>query len=201
MVQGAAQKYTCSEACCQVDPGRFCCADHTKPDSSFKKLGLGLCLYFKFMKHSTIVFMIISILALISCLICILVGSQNGFNPTSNYQTFLFSTTLGVFSSEHVKCQYQKLSNSSSATNSLNISIGLSCPYGQIKFIGPTYSTQSSNTLYNCKAESRRYESGDTTYVVSNALYTATCTNQKTCTINFASLPIANNFTTVAYSY
>ncbi len=124
-------KYTCNEACCLVDPGRFCCANTTKPDSSFQKLGLGLCLYFKFMKHSTIVFLIISILTLMSCLICLLVGNQNGFSPTSNYQTFLFSTTLGVFSSERVKCQYQKLSNSSALNT--NLSIALTCPYGQVK--------------------------------------------------------------------
>lgn len=144
--EGAIEKYTCGEACCVVQPGSFYCCKTTTPDSSFKKLGLGLCLYFKFMKHSSVVFMAIAVLTIFSCMICLLVSAQNGFALTADYQTFLFSTTLGAFSAERIKCQYQKLPTTASA-----LDFTINCPYGKVSLIGPVYSTQSLSTLYNCK--------------------------------------------------
>ena len=72
---GIIEKYTCCESCCTVDPGNFCCCNTKQPDSSFRKLGLSLCLYFKFMKHSTIAFIFITLLSVVSCLICYLVAN------------------------------------------------------------------------------------------------------------------------------
>jgi hypothetical protein len=149
---GSIDKYSCCESCCTVDPGSFCCCDTKQPDSSFRKLGLGLCLYFKFMKHATLVFLIVALLTLLSCLLCYLVATQNGFTPTADYQTFLFSTTLGAFSSEHVKCQYIKLP----AAPAL-VTYSLSCPNGRVSYYGATYSSQSYNNLYNCKNEIKNY--------------------------------------------
>jgi hypothetical protein len=72
---GTIEKYTCCESCCTVDPGSFCCCTSKQADSSFRKLGMGLCLYFKFMKHSAITFCFITFLTIISCLICYLVAN------------------------------------------------------------------------------------------------------------------------------
>lgn len=73
--EGTTEKYTCHEACCLVNPGYFCCCKATEPDSSFRKLGLGLCLYFKFSKHSIAILGPIVVLALLAVLICIWVSS------------------------------------------------------------------------------------------------------------------------------
>lgn len=85
----------------------------------------------------------VALLTIISCFICYWVSVENDFSTISDYQTFLFSTTLGVFSSEHIKCSYQLKSNAANP-------VTLNCPYGRVNFIGTTYSSQSSNTLYNC---------------------------------------------------
>ena len=97
------------------------------------------------MKHSFAVLMLIAVLTLLTCAVCYLVATQNSFTTTADYQTFLFATTLGTFSSEHMKCQYQKIPSSGS------VSFTLSCPYGKLNTFGAVYSTQSLNTLYNCK--------------------------------------------------
>jgi hypothetical protein len=191
---GTIEKYGCGQSCCSLDPGRFCCCNTTQPDSAFQKLGLGLCLYFKFLKHSCLVFMIIAIVALLICLTCYLVANQNGFNPTADYQTFLFSTTLGTFSSEHMKCQYQK--NPSSGTVTFN----LNCPYGRLNYFGPTYSSQSLNTLYNCKNEIINYQSGSTVAMTGSP--TTSCTSDgSSCTITFTPATYQSSYLTIAYSY
>ena len=94
-----------------MDPGRFLFCKSTPPDSSFERLGLGLCLYFKFIKHIFVVFLVISGMAVFGCGICYGVGSANGFKVGSSLQSIFFSGTMGVFSSEHIKCEYAKVSN------------------------------------------------------------------------------------------
>ncbi len=71
---GTISKYSCNDSCCIVTPGYFCCCKTTKPDASYRKLGLGVCLYFKFLKHSSGILLFMSILAIFSCLICIWVS-------------------------------------------------------------------------------------------------------------------------------
>jgi hypothetical protein len=98
------------------------------------------------MKHSSIVFLIIAFFTLMTCVVCYWVAIKNGFTTTVDYQTFLYSTTLGSFSSQHMKCQYQKI-----PTGGSSVSFTLSCPYGRLNAFGSVYSNQSLNTLYNCK--------------------------------------------------
>jgi hypothetical protein len=45
----------------------------------------------------------------VSCLLCIIAAAGNGFELSKDSQTLLFGTTLGAFSSERIKCLYQKL--------------------------------------------------------------------------------------------
>lgn len=127
-----------------MTPGYFCCCTTAKPDQSFRKFGLGICLYFKFLKHSMGVITIITTLALFVILACIWVSSQNGFEVGQNYNTFLFSTTLGVFASEHTKCTYSKIDNNDNLGNSLTfpyqVSTELACPYGRVNYFGAVYS-------------------------------------------------------------
>ncbi len=97
------RKYFCSEACCQESSGAFLCAQR-EPDKSFIKDGLGVCMYFNFLKHSSVYYFIFSFLAIAVIAVCMTVAVQNGSEPLSNYTTFFFSTTYGSFSSSKNKC-------------------------------------------------------------------------------------------------
>lgn len=95
--------------------------------------------------------MFVSVLALLACGICIAVSVQNGFDPLSDYKTLLFSTTYGSFSSESNKCTYGKVDT---ITNTATVQ--LSCPYGSLKRFGTVFSTESLNSLQNCRTEQRK---------------------------------------------
>ena len=109
------------------------------------------------MKHSMGVIFLITLLAILAVLCCIWVSTQNGFNVGQDYSTFLFSTTLGVFASEKVKCSYSKINNNTNLVNNAffpySVATDLSCPYGKVNYFGATYSNSSSNSIYNCRLE------------------------------------------------
>jgi hypothetical protein len=94
-----------------------------------------------------------SALAILSSVVCFKVASQNGIATNDNYSNFLFSTTYGSFSSEKNKCQYSLLSNS---LGIYSASFDLTCPAGEVSLIGPTLSTQSLNSIYNCRNEHKK---------------------------------------------
>lgn len=59
----SSQRYKCSEACCDVHTGYHCCCGTSK-NTEFEKFGVGINLYFKFLKymmHFFILFLILSI--------------------------------------------------------------------------------------------------------------------------------------------
>jgi hypothetical protein len=88
---GTIDKYSCCESCCTFDPGSFCCCNAKQPNSICK---LELCLYFKFMKHAILI-----LIVTLTLLVCCVAAMQNGFNPTADYQTFLYFNTLRPYSS------------------------------------------------------------------------------------------------------
>ena len=153
--EGKIEKHSCKESCCDLDPGYFCCCNTTKPDNSFRKFGTGVCLYFKFMKHSSSVLFLITVIAILATLLCIWVATQNNFNTSETYSSFLFSTTLGVFAAEKSKCSYSRINPNTNPTNSISfphsVSVDLSCPYGRVSYFGAVFSNTSSSSLYNCR--------------------------------------------------
>jgi hypothetical protein len=74
-----------------------------------------------------------SMLAILSCVVCYAVSIENGFNPLADYSTFFFSTTYGTFSSERNKCSYGLIKNNTA-------SMTLTCPYGQINSFASVFS-------------------------------------------------------------
>ena len=111
----------------------------SKPgDRDFVKFGLSICLYFKFLKHSSCVFVSMSMLAVLSCVVCYFVAMQNGIDTLEGYSKFLFSTTYGSFSSEHNKCKYSLLTNNIATYSS---SFNIRCNAGYINLSGASLSS------------------------------------------------------------
>lgn len=104
--QRVIEKYACSEYCCDISPGRFCCCNSTPPDAEYREFGLGVCMYVKFMKHIAVFLFVVSILALLSIAIYEIAAVQLGFFATEGYSEIIYSTTIGVLSSQYEKCGY-----------------------------------------------------------------------------------------------
>lgn len=56
-------RYSCSEACCDLETGYHCCCGTSK-NTEFEKFGVGINLYFKFLKYLMVFFLLFLILAL-----------------------------------------------------------------------------------------------------------------------------------------
>jgi hypothetical protein len=118
------------------------------PDTVYQQFGLGANIYFNFMNHFTWCFIVLSIFSIVALGIAYWVSLQNEINPISNYQVFLFSTTMGSFSSNYMKCKY---------ASKAQVGLGwkaeflLECPVGQIHEFGPVVSDNSEDSLTNCK--------------------------------------------------
>jgi hypothetical protein len=194
--QGKIEKYTCGEACCEVEPGYFCCCQSTKPDSSFRKLGLGICLYFKFLKHATFVLTLIVVIAVLATLLCIWIAGQNSTEITQDYNTFLFSTTLGVFAAEHAKCSYSKISNTANPLYPYYASADLNCPYGRVVYFGAVFSNDSSASAYHCRLENEKINSS--LNLVSP--YSNPVTESNNCTTSSSSCRVAMDLSSNDFS-
>lgn len=181
-----------------VDPGAFLCFRSSLPDASFRKLGLGLCLYFKFIKHASIALLAVSLLALLACSLCVVVGVGNGFNPSLGYNSFFFSTAIGTFSSEHFKCEYAVVSAAGQA------SFDLTCPHGQVGLFGAVFSNQSKSSLFNCRNEIEKYQTSNPTFATGSYL----TSNSPSCNADRSQCQFTLGFTSnrptfiaVAYAY
>ena len=197
------RKYYCSEACCE-SPGYFCCFKSPQQSSEFMKFGLGICLYFKFLKHSIIFYFFLSLLAVLSCVVCYKVAEQNNVNTVDNYSNFLFATTYGSFSSEHNKCQYSRISNNFGIYQS---TFNLKCRRGQLSIFDSVLSKESLDSLYNCRNQRKKQQSGDVdssiTKYRSGSPIVSCNSDHSQCSISETySSQIANSsYTSVAYTF
>lgn len=94
----AVQKYSLKDLICKLRVGRFFCWKTTPPDAVYEDLGLGICLYLKFMKHLVYVLLLLTILSAISMSIFYSIADSNKYNPKLNYQKVLFSLGMGSLS-------------------------------------------------------------------------------------------------------
>lgn len=98
------QKYSIADLICKLRLGRFFCWRTNPPDHVYEDLGLGICLYLKFMKHLVCVLLLLTILAAISMSIFYSIADSNQYQPGLNYQKTLFSLGMGSLSLEGIKC-------------------------------------------------------------------------------------------------
>ena len=115
----------------------------------------------KFLKHSNCVYFILGLLAITSCVVCVAVALENGFDPLSNYTTFFYATSYGAFSGQYNKCQYSLID-----TVTYQASFSVSCPNGKVNgsvsttTVPAVLSTESLNSLFNCRNERKQLDSG-----------------------------------------
>lgn len=70
----------------------------TPPDNVYEDLGLGICLYLKFLKHLVYTLLILSIFSVVVMSIFYSIASSNKFQPGLSYQKLLFSLGVGSLS-------------------------------------------------------------------------------------------------------
>ena len=91
----SGRDYTCCEACCSINTGYHCC--HTTSDrSDLEKYGVGVVLYFKFVKMLIFYFMIFSILAIPSLYYTITAFNNYNLESDLTINHYLLATTLGA---------------------------------------------------------------------------------------------------------
>ena len=98
------QKYSIGDLICKLRLGRFFCWRTNPPDHVYEDLGLGICLYLKFMKHLVCVLLLLTVLSAISMSIFYSIADSNKYQPGLNYQKILFSLGMGSLSLEGIKC-------------------------------------------------------------------------------------------------
>lgn len=165
------------------------------------KFGLSICLYFKFLKHSTCFFVFMSMLAIVSCVVCYFVAMQNGISTMDSYSKFLFSTTFGSFSSEHNKCKYSLLINNVATYSS---SFNIKCNAGYINHFGSSLSSQSLNSLYNCRNERKKISSNTdnpSQYLLTSSQKCNADTTECNISMTFSPTIGTSSYKTVAYTY
>jgi len=114
----------------------------------------------KFLKHSSWVYLILALFAITSCVVCVAVAYENGFDPLSSYTTFFYATSYGAFSGQYNKCQYTLID-----TTTFQAAFSLSCPYGKVNgsvsttTVPAVISSESLNSLFNCRNERKQLES------------------------------------------
>lgn len=131
---------------CKLRLGRFFCWSTNPPDHVYEDLGLGICLYLKFMKHFVCVLLLLTVLSAISMSIFYSVAASNQYQPGLNYQKILFSLGMGTLSLEGIKCIHENITSSA-------VQFDLVCPVGNVRVLGPVYAESMFETLQTCKKD------------------------------------------------
>lgn len=164
----------------------------------------------KFLKHSNWIYVILALLAITSCVVCVAIAKQNGFDPLSNYTTFFYATSYGAFSGQYNKCQYSLID-----TVTLQASFDVSCPYGKVNgsvsttTVPALVSNESQNTLFNCRNERKQLDSNENLvepFLAITSQKTVTYSNgnsQATLTLQLDPIQYTTNVheTTIAFVY
>ena len=87
--------YSCCEACCTVTTGFHFCGETTRR-SDLEKYGVGIVLYFKFVKYLIFFFVIFSILSIPSLYYCITAYKRYNTYSSLTLNYALQATTIGA---------------------------------------------------------------------------------------------------------
>jgi len=123
--------FTCWQACCKFSPGY-----HTLTSSSLEsdatRFGVGITLYFKFIKH-LIYFFIIAILLSVPAL-CFYIAAFSSYNTANqpSYLDLLTATTLGSVGLGSSSCGVARYPDSSSGSSSQTSTMQFKCKAGKI---------------------------------------------------------------------
>ncbi|CAD8115219.1 unnamed protein product [Paramecium primaurelia] len=135
----------CCQACClPIGSHTFCFGtENTKQD--FKQFGLGINLYFRFLKKLGQFFIIFTILSIPQLFFSILAYTGSKSRDTSNSFEFLMATTIGATSLNNKDCQIQVFQiNEDSNIDDKFIEFNLQCDSGNLA--GSSFSYGIINT-------------------------------------------------------
>ncbi|CAD8074203.1 unnamed protein product [Paramecium primaurelia] len=145
------QSKKCCEVCClPIGSHTFCCgSQNTRPH--FKQFGVGVNLYFRFLKKLGYFFIIFTIFSIPQLFFSVLsyVGSEA--RDSSNPFEFLMATTIGATSLNNKDCQIQSFDS-----NYTPIEFNLKCDSGNLagpSFLYGVISSNEQDCIYISKAE------------------------------------------------
>lgn len=125
------------------------------------------------MKHLVFTMLILAILPIMQVVFFYSVAQSNNFDPSSNYQKALFAMTIGSLSLEGIKCAHQTLSKASA------YSFDLLCPVGNVRVLGPVYSSSKIVSLRSCKEDINNFLDSTKFNINQNQYtYTTNCNNE-----------------------
>jgi len=113
--------YSCTEACCQFQTGSHCLFNTTE-ESDLDKFGVGMVLYFRFLKYLIAFFFIFAILSAPSLYFAIRANNSLEVDGFKDYKGMLYYTTLGSIEQGVTKC----------AKASANDQLSFSCDKGTL---------------------------------------------------------------------
>jgi len=168
--------YTCTEVCCQFHTGSHCLFN-TSEESDLDKFGVGMVLYFRFLKFLLFFFLIFSVLSAPALYFTIKSNESLDVDGFQDYKGMLYFTTLGSLEQGVTKC----------VKASLNEEITLTCDRGglgsfQTLEYGRIYNDESSTScdLLTIFSWNRDCNNDDQTSVESSY---ASCQGSSSCTI------------------
>jgi hypothetical protein len=103
--------------------------------------GLGIALYFKYIKYLILFFLIATIITAVPLFMYFEVSAQNDL-LTTDINSVLFSSTIGTLSASSIKCVY--------GNNAEYSILKPNCSIGNIKFYDLVYTNNSYVNLKNC---------------------------------------------------
>lgn len=170
-------------SCC-INTGFFCCCDRCRTPSELEDLGIGMVVYFKFLKSLILCFLLI---ALFNIPLILTYMSSNSDHKAINYLDILFKTTIGNIGSSLFNCQKFDLS----VLNDNNFEIELDCKenvlIGAKSFSVAKDSTTEISNNANCNLfmtkEDLTFDASecDLTSYINEVIKDSNCIKQHTC--------------------
>ena len=115
---------------CKSKTGRHSCFSREARKSDFEKYGVGIVVYFQFLKYMAFMFFFISLLS-VAPMIFFYFGTQSDFSSPYDLIT---GTSLGNLGQAQRVCSYEHF-DFVSVSDTYESELSLSCPYGNLDSI------------------------------------------------------------------
>eukprot|EP00825_Cyclidium_porcatum_P004408 TRINITY_DN1206_c0_g1_i7.p1 TRINITY_DN1206_c0_g1~~TRINITY_DN1206_c0_g1_i7.p1 ORF type:complete len:744 (+),score=124.66 TRINITY_DN1206_c0_g1_i7:165-2396(+) len=191
-VKGQRVPYTCCDVCCSSYTGRHGCFS-TSEKSVFNDLGVGLTLYFKYVKYIICMLVLFIILSIPSFYFSIRAYTNVPDYDKSTLTNYIMATTIGSIGLDTNQCQrisYSALSDDGSKTTTLKCQSGYlgivdTFKHGLIQ--SSSQSTRSNTKVQNCQYIDRTTLNTDYNIAsLPDEVYE--CDHQKECVFTYSQI-------------
>lgn len=169
-------------------------------ESGFKELGVGVSLYFKFLKYLVCIFLVAGIFSL-PAIILFINASTGNFSTNPSLETALTTTTIGNMGTVTTSC-YKMTNLVSTAT--------FFCSYGRLTEVDEVGTEDTTSSYSNCQSDGIYLEVSDTCDYSTigstaqgeiTALFDASCAGNRICTIDLSSVSWPGTCSTSTTAY